>query len=611
VSPFSMAQTGKTTTHNARANNGSGSSRIVTKKPSSHGNRQSKSIQDTGAGFRCESDKSDEMMLDEMPHHRNTTNLVISNSAEDVSKPDPSSREFMGGIISSQSVALTLRKSQRSTSRPEEEMPRPLLKRAHSSRSRLKPSYRPTNISSNPSQSSEMITFTNANGLVFPSATLYTSAPSALSKESQGCYTSSHAVTPKLLASLRLAPEILQKIRSTHLKKMSSATVSSKFYFEHKYAALLNKKNGFHDKRGRKRRKKSSNNGVLAKLHPLNAQEEKQKFLRCFQLGQELKNPKFKFQKKFLASLNANSKKSVTAVWQNNTFECSDMEGTHPYNYVCTKYLSVATKIMHTMKRMYGTLHEFYLSMGDRVSSEDSLNYFAFYLRDQGLSKLGISMEVCEDAASPTFCVGTKLIIRVPMKNYRQGRIQGVAHHEISTHLIRYINDTKQVWHKKKNTYGLRSHIVTEEGLATVHSCVHSPHKLLAHAAIHYYAVVQASRMTFVQLFECLLPWIGDVERTWTECVRVKRGISAKRKGGSFTKDQIYLIGSLKILKLRRKIDIRLLYAGKLALEDLEKVQQNDIGVNLNDLIMPKFIEEDFKQYMRALDEIASVNGVK
>lgn len=422
-------------------------------------------------------------------------------------------------------------------------------------------------------------------------------------------YSCCDLLTEKLLSTLRLPQEILQEIRSKHLKKMQAP--QSKYYFEYKYAKLLNKRNGFYEKKKKKHRKSFANNGPLSKLFPSNVQEEKEQFIRNFKLGYELKCPKFKFQKKFFSKkgLNDNIFELKQYKSQNPEMNFGDtLEEVHPYHYVSTKYLSIAIGIMDRMKKKYGNLHNYYESQGDKVSSEDSLNYFAFYLRDQGLAKLGITIQVCEDTASPTFCKGKKLIVRLPIKNYRMQRLQGVAHHEIGTHLIRYINNTRQVWYKKKVQFSLRPHMITEEGLATLNTYIHAPDKLMCHAAIHYYAAVMASRMNFSQLFQSLFPWIGDEERTWTECLRVKRGISGNRKG-AFTKDQIYLIGAIKILKKRKKIDFRELYSGKIAIEDLNRLKEMSL-IDKDSLYLPKFISEDFQGYMNSLSEIAKVNGL-
>jgi len=44
--------------------------------------------------------------------------------------------------------------------------------------------------------------------------------------------------------------------------------------------------------------------------------------------------------------------------------------------------------------------------------------------------------------------------------------------HEIGTHLIRTLNETKQVWYKKRDKFNLKPFLETEEGLATLHTVI-------------------------------------------------------------------------------------------------------------------------------------------
>jgi hypothetical protein len=46
----------------------------------------------------------------------------------------------------------------------------------------------------------------------------------------------------------------------------------------------------------------------------------------------------------------------------------------------------------------------------------------------------------------------------------------GVLNHEIGTHLVRRLNDNKQIWYNQRSRYGLQPYLATEEGLASINS---------------------------------------------------------------------------------------------------------------------------------------------
>ena len=71
-------------------------------------------------------------------------------------------------------------------------------------------------------------------------------------------------------------------------------------------------------------------------------------------------------------------------------------------------------------------------------------------------------------------------------------------------------------------------------------------------AALHYYSCVLASQLGFKEMFKALEHIIQDPNKRWKECVRVKRGLSDTSQLGGMYKDQIYLSGAIKILKIRK-----------------------------------------------------------
>lgn len=76
---------------------------------------------------------------------------------------------------------------------------------------------------------------------------------------------------------------------------------------------------------------------------------------------------------------------------------------------------------------------------------------------------------------------------------------------------------------------------------------------------------------------------------------------------GGMYKDQIYLEGAVLLLKNRKKINFEELYSGKIAFEDLERMQNR---LRLKSLKLPWFMQNKEK-YMKALDRIASFNHIE
>lgn len=116
----------------------------------------------------------------------------------------------------------------------------------------------------------------------------------------------------------------------------------------------------------------------------------------------------------------------------------------------------------------------------------------------------------------------------------------------------------------KKDDFGLQTKIIeTEEGLACINTILFSPSPYLYKAALHYYSVCMASRLSFTDLFEDLKYFIDDPDRCWSECLRVKRGLEDTSQSDSFSKDQAYFSGAMNILRCRKEIDFHLLWSGK------------------------------------------------
>lgn len=216
--------------------------------------------------------------------------------------------------------------------------------------------------------------------------------------------------------------------------------------------------------------------------------------------------------------------------------------------------------------------------------------------------------------------------------NYRSNRFPGVANHEIGTHYLRWFNERNSPWAGERKEYGLRSlkkdpqnHIITEEGLATLHTRHGMPAECtyLYKAALHYYAAVCSSKMNFKRTFDTLQKYIPDTVTCWTETMRVKRGTSSNDKGGYY-KDQAYFIGAVQLLRNRKKINFRELMAGKICLDDLKlstSIRRKHCAGSrylskggktvsqIGDVKLP-LIMDDMASYLERMDEIARRNFI-
>ncbi len=89
--------------------------------------------------------------------------------------------------------------------------------------------------------------------------------------------------------------------------------------------------------------------------------------------------------------------------------------------------------------------------------------------------------------------------------------------------------------------------------------------------ALNYYACYKASELSFVELFNDLEKYVDNPKKRWKYVLRVKRGLSDTSQPGGLYKDQVYLEGAIKILKNRKDLNFKLLYCGKINIEDLKR----------------------------------------
>lgn len=190
---------------------------------------------------------------------------------------------------------------------------------------------------------------------------------------------------------------------------------------------------------------------------------------------------------------------------------------------------------------------------------------------------------------------------------FRKEGLHGMLYHEIGTHALRRINYEKQPWYKKKKTYGFSNYLITEEGLASLHSLLPRTFKLAHSAALRYVLVAYAQDHSFAEVFQFLGNYVQDQNRRWGTAVRLKRGIEDTSKPGGYTKDLTYFEGMSEVANWleSHEYDLPSLYFGKMAVADVEKARQ------LNPQFkpaLPSFYLIDPKKYAADMHQIFEFN---
>ncbi len=194
----------------------------------------------------------------------------------------------------------------------------------------------------------------------------------------------------------------------------------------------------------------------------------------------------------------------------------------------------------------------------------------------------------------------------------RKTGIKCFADHELGCHLVRSLNDGHQVWAGKRRSFGLqrdaRAAVATEEGIASLNSALASDAPYLFFTALLYYAAVQAEQMSFAQLFEHLQPYVPDPQARYRQVARAKYGCCDSSLPGGNGKCQAYFEGNVQVLRALPSLDVRLLYAGKLTLEDC-RVPRIQRLARTDAIAMPAFAR-DGEAYIARLHRLGCQNGI-
>ncbi|XP_077937051.1 putative tyrosine carboxypeptidase MATCAP2 isoform X2 [Gasterosteus aculeatus] len=279
------------------------------------------------------------------------------------------------------------------------------------------------------------------------------------------------------------------------------------------------------------------------------------------------------------------------------------------HNSASDRFLTQAVRIMELALQRYGSYEKFEQATGgDLLTKSRVWHDIKKYMEKEGC--VGeIVAQVTDDLLSRASMtvVNSRPTLTINISTAREHWLEGMLRHEIGTHYFRGINNCHQPWSSSvgRKKHNLKPANPTEEGLASIHSVLFRKDPTLWRAALLYYTVYQASRMSFSQLFRSLGRFVQDPNTRWDYCVRAKRGQADTAQPGCFSKDQVYLDGILKILRYRDKIDFPLLLAlGKVSFEDVDRLKAL---AQMEHVRIPHFMQ-DQASYAEQLEKIMAVN---
>src|SRR5690606_17710392 len=157
-------------------------------------------------------------------------------------------------------------------------------------------------------------------------------------------------------------------------------------------------------------------------------------------------------------------------------------------------------------------------------------------------------------------------------------------------------------WYKQRNKFQLEPYLATEEGIAAINTNINRETPYIWLYALYYYAVIQASKLSFAELYTTLRHYIDDNDRCWKICLRLKSSVRDTSLPLSFSKDQVYLSGIIHLKEWLEKndYDMRKLYMGKIDILDWPKVRH---FYKEDNLLLPQFME-DMKEYKKKIKRV-------
>uniref|UniRef100_A0A8C5KD45 Microtubule associated tyrosine carboxypeptidase 1 n=1 Tax=Jaculus jaculus TaxID=51337 RepID=A0A8C5KD45_JACJA len=320
---------------------------------------------------------------------------------------------------------------------------------------------------------------------------------------------------------------------------------------------------------------------MLVALRPINMDHEREKFFQ----SRYTYNPQFEYQEPM-----------PTTVLEK-------------YQEASGQFIHQAVGIIEAVLEKFGTYEHFEATTGGQLLTKCQIwSIVRRYMQKEGC--VGeVVVQLSEDLLSQAVMMveNSRPTLAINLTGARQYWLEGMLRHEIGTHYLRGVNNSRQPWHNAEGRlqYGLKPANPTEEGLASLHSVLFRKQPFLWRAALLYYTIHRAARMSFRQLFQDLAHYVQDADVRWEYCVRAKRGQKDTSQPGCFSKDQVYLDGILRILRHRRTIDFPMLTSlGKVSYEDVDHLRPHGV---LDNTRVPHFMQ-DLGRYRQQLEHIMATN---
>lgn len=333
----------------------------------------------------------------------------------------------------------------------------------------------------------------------------------------------------------------------------------------------------------------ASRPSTLLRLRPTNLQEARESF---FASG-FTEAPRFSY---------AYSEEVVTKHFEEN-------------NNVCFEMLSDAKRILQRVVDEYGGPAAYMqrLTGDEKISATELRDIVYEYLQEHNVEDK-TEIRIVEGMLSAANVVkpgnDERYVVNLSADPCSKVQIQGICDHEVGTHLLRMMNDDHQVWHGRRERYKLANPWTTEEGFATLNTYQSMPVKLLYPQALKYWAVCRGAQVGFVELFQELSQHVPDPGKCWTMCCRIKRGMVDTSLPGAFYLDQAYFKGAVEILRHLDEVDFFRLYAGQIALQDLDKVH---FLIRKEVVRFPRFLNsaEKLKAYLTHCRKLIKENQIE
>jgi uncharacterized protein (TIGR02421 family) len=213
------------------------------------------------------------------------------------------------------------------------------------------------------------------------------------------------------------------------------------------------------------------------------------------------------------------------------------------------------------------------ISDGEFLSAQQAAEVFEGILAKYGLHDWQVSVR---SALVADCTVGWKRLYLRKGARFSREHVGSLIAHEIETHILTSENGAQQPFSLFKR--GFANYLDTQEGLAVfnqnrVLSAVHEKRKGPARSVL---AVAYALEHSFVDTRRHLMEHLGyQPAKALTKTLELKRGLHDPSEPGCFTKSLVYYRGQRAIEHfVAAGGDLKRLYTGKIALEDLELSEQ-------------------------------------